>query len=170
MESRQRQNAALIDHGQQYKLRGGWNLSRTIQQMSKGKKWVAVRTGGKEKERVTAELTCFDDGPKLPPITSYFEGGEVPRNQAWTQSEQADLPPGVLISVNEEAYVYEEEMTGEWKQSVIDYLTQQRCAGEEGKHNTLLLLNDYKVHKLQAARNHYRQVEYISKRYLADWL
>ena len=34
----------------------------------RGTKTVAVRTGGKEKERVMAVLTCFADGSKLPPI------------------------------------------------------------------------------------------------------
>ena len=47
----------------------------------RGTKTVAVRTGGKEKERVTAVLTCFADGTKLPPII-IFEGREIPSTQA----------------------------------------------------------------------------------------
>ena len=61
--------------------------------------------------------------------------------------EQAGLPPGVLFSVNEEAYVYEEEMTGVWQESVKDHMRQQRRAGDEGGHNSLQLLDDYKVHR-----------------------
>ena len=64
-------------------------------------------------------------------------------------AEQAGLPPG---SVNKEAYMYEEKMTGVWNLSVIDYMTQQRCAGDDGGHNTLLLLDFYKVHKSQAVK------------------
>ena len=66
--------------------------------------------------------------------------------------EQVGLPPGVLFSVNEEAYVYEEEMTGVWQESVKEYMRQQRCVGEDGMHNSLLLLDDYKVHKSQAVK------------------
>ena len=52
----------------------------------------------------------------------------------------------LLFSVNEEAYVYEEEMTEVWQELVKEYMRQQRCAGDEGGHNSLLLLDDYKVH------------------------
>ena len=38
------------------------------------------------------------------------------------------------------------------KQSVMYYVRQQICAGDEGGHNTLLLLDDNKVHKSQAVK------------------
>ena len=114
---------------------------------------MAVRTEGKEKERVTAVLTCFADGTKLPPII-IFRGKRNPKHAGMNtikdqieHPEQADLPPGVLFSVNEEAYVYEEEMTGVWQESVMDYMRQQRSVGDEGGRNRLLLLDDYEVHK-----------------------
>ena len=104
-------------------------------------------------ERVTAVLTCFADGTKLPPII-IFRGKRNPKHAGINtikgqidHPEQAGLPPGVLFSVNEEAYVYEEDMTGVWQESVKEYMRQQRCVGDDGGHNSLLLLDDYKVHK-----------------------
>ena len=102
---------------------------------------VAVRIGGEEKESVAA-VTCFADGTKLPPII-IFRVESNPKHAGMNASkgqnqhlEQAGLPPGVLFSVNEEAYVNEEEMTGVWKLSVIDYKTQHRpTASSKGGHS-----------------------------------
>ena len=59
-------------------------------------------------------------------------------------------------------------MTGVWKQSLIDYMTLLRCAGDEGGLNTLQFQDDYKVHKSQAVKESIPSSKYISKQYLPD--
>ena len=91
---------------------------------------VAVRTG-KGKERVIAVPTCLLMARSYP-RSSHFGGKEIPCRQEHYQGqiehpEQAGRPPRKPFSVTAETYMYDEEMTGVWKQSVMDYMRQQRC-------------------------------------------
>jgi hypothetical protein len=111
----------------------------------KGVKSVEVRTGGKHKDRVTFQPTCFGDGSKRPGVLIFKAArappdGKMPRNGTVAREIMAQgangYPPDVYLACNPEAYVYGQELRM-WRIK----------AWRRADTRRVVLLDDYKWHK-----------------------
>jgi hypothetical protein len=133
----------------------------------KGARSVLVRTGGKEKDRITAMLGVMYDGKKLPPYL-IFRGKSCP-SEGWAKatanSIARELGPlgtlghvqqlsadgfryptkGISYSVNEDAYFTVSE-TLPW---AAKSLNKRWGANTAIKAPALLHLDEYKVHQME---------------------
>ena len=144
-----------------------WNMDQTpvyIEEVGKttvnvkGEKSAAVRTAGKEKERVTVQLTVNAMGGKLPP-DAIFKGLEAPKRvdkrtityQIMPENREAfGYPSRSLISlqVNPKGYSNESVMK-KWVNESFRFRCGRGLAEQQKK--SVLILDDFKPQPIKLA-------------------
>ncbi len=134
-----------------------WNTDQTpawMETVSKksyapqGATEVCIKTGGKHMDRVTVQLMCSMNGDKLDPgmwmYGARLQPGKDPRKGSiqyeMTHSWKFGYPTNIVLSCNDKAYVYEEEMHLYASRSMAKRRGGKKCPG-------IILLDTYKVHK-----------------------
>ena len=128
-----------------------------------GEKEIAVRTGGKEKLRITSVLTVFADGSKLPPLL-IFKGQPTPKGKSpaansierefknYKDRKGYAYPRGMAYAVDPKGWHSQRVFDDVWVPQVWN-----RRPGRQGRlggyrqPDTLLAWDDYTVHKTDAS-------------------
>ncbi|CAB1099205.1 unnamed protein product [Ectocarpus sp. CCAP 1310/34] len=128
-----------------------------------GDKEVGVKTGGKEKMRITSVLTVFADGSKLPPLV-IFKGQPTPKGKApaansierefkdYKDKKGYAYPRGVVYAVDPKAWHSQRVLNEVWLPQVWNQRPgRQGRLGSYRQPDTLLAWDDYTVHKTDAS-------------------
>lgn len=129
-----------------------------------GQKEIGVKTGGKEKTRITAELAVCADGSKLPPCL-IFKGKPTPSGKSpapnsierefknGKDKKGITYPRGVVYAVDDKVWHTQRVFQDVWLPQVWS-----RRPGREGRvgnyrqPDTLLAWDDYTVHKTEMCK------------------